>query len=155
QFFQFTSKGRWPTRAEMRNHAYMAIVEGAHGLWWWSVGGGALADVCPAWCPARQGHLDDLKAVVSEIADLEPVLLADDTPGALSINTDTVNIQTKVKVVGGKGYLFAYNYSGTNVTPTFTWNTAPGSITVNNEGRTLAASGNSFTDTFGPYQAHV
>src|SRR5438034_48108 len=27
QFFQFTSQGRWPTRAEMRNHAFMARSE--------------------------------------------------------------------------------------------------------------------------------
>src|SRR5207247_5992973 len=108
-------------------------VEGAHGLWWWSLGDNALAPICAGWCAAKQGHMDDLKAVVSEIADLEPVLLADDASGAMTANSNTTNIKTKVNVVGGKGYLLAYNYSGTAASATFTWNTAPGSITVNNE----------------------
>src|SRR5207244_10481350 len=33
--------------------------------------------------------------------------------------------------------------------------TAPGTVTANGEGRTLTASVNSFTDSYGPYQAHV
>ncbi|MGH7393772.1 MAG: hypothetical protein ACREM3_30595, partial [Candidatus Rokuibacteriota bacterium] len=93
QFFKFTSQGRWPTAGEMRNHAYMAIVEGAKGLWWWAVGNGAGAlasSACSppsAWCAERVGHLNKLKALVGEIAALEPVLLADDAPGALSGNS--------------------------------------------------------------------
>ncbi|MGH6691093.1 MAG: Ig-like domain-containing protein, partial [Gammaproteobacteria bacterium] len=157
QFFKFTSKGRWPTRQEMRNHAYMAIVEGARGLWWWSIGNGngALAALCSDWCAERTSHMNDLKAVVGELADLEPVLLADDARGALTGNSNSSAIKTKVKLVNGKGYVFAYNYTTQNVTATLTWNTAPGTVTVSAENRTLAPSGNSFTDSFAPYQAHV
>src|SRR5207253_480421 len=53
------------------------------------------------------------------------------------------------------GYVFAYNSTNTSQNATFAWNTAPGTVTVNAENRTLAASGNNFTDTFGPYAAHV
>src|SRR5439155_752824 len=52
-------------------------------------------------------------------------------------------------------YVFAYNSTNTSQNATFGWNTAPGTVTVNAEGRTLAASGNNFTDTFGPSAAHV
>ena len=158
QFFKFTSQGRWPTRQELRNHAYMAIVEGARGLWWWAVGNGAgaLAALCPGqWCPERVQHHEDLKAVINEIADLEPALLADDAPGALTGNSQSSAIKTKVKLAGGRGYVFAYNNTNQPVTTTFTWNTAPGTVSVNAEGRSIGASGNSFSDTFGPYQAHV
>jgi hypothetical protein len=162
QFFKFTSLGRWPTRAEMRNHAYMAIVEGAKGLWWWSLGNGAgalasAATCSPAgsWCPEQVAHFNDLKAVVGELADLEPVLLADDAPAALRGNSNTAAVRTKVKVVNGKGYLFAYNYTGQSVSATFTWNTAPGAVAVHAEGRSVSAGGTSFTDAFAPYQAHV
>jgi hypothetical protein len=157
QFFKFTSLGRWPTRQEMRNHAYMAVVEGAKGLWWWAVGNGAgaLATVCSDWCAERTAHMNDLKAVVGELAALEPVLLADDAPSALAANTNPAAIRTMVKVVGGRGYVFAYNQTNQSVSTTFTWNTAPGTVAVNAEGRSLPVSGSTFSDTFGPYQAHV
>ena len=57
QFFKFTSMGRWPTLAEMRSHAYMAIVEGARGLMWWSLGANALRDVCPGWCDEKIAYM--------------------------------------------------------------------------------------------------
>ncbi len=46
QFFQFTSSGRWPTQAELRNMSYMAIANGANGLMYWSLGAGGLAYIC-------------------------------------------------------------------------------------------------------------
>jgi len=155
QFFKFTSQGRWPTRQEMRNHAYMAIVEGARGLWWWSLGDNALLAVCSGWCAEKTDHMNDLKAVVNEIAGLEPALIADDVPTALTGNSNPGAIKTKVKIVNGTGYLFAYNATNTTAAATFTWNTATGVVQVNAENRTVAASGNSFTDSFGPFQAHV
>src|SRR5256712_884863 len=155
QFFKFTSAGRFPTLPEMRAHAYMAIVEGADGLFWWSLGDDALLAVCGStWCDERTGYMNNLKSVVNEIAALEPALLADDAASALTSNSNTA-IKTKVKVVGGKGYVFAYNSTNTSQSATFTWNTAPGTVTVNAENRTLTASGNGYTDTFGPFAAHV
>jgi Bacterial Ig domain len=154
QFFQFTSLGRFPTQAEMRNMAYMAIVEGAHGLFWWSLGDNALTVVCSGWCDQKTTYMNNLKATVNELAALEPALVADDATSALTTNSNTA-IKTKVKLVGGKGYVFAYNSTNTSQNATFTWNTAPGTVTVNAENRTLGASGNSFTDTFGSYAAHV
>jgi len=155
QFFKFTSQGRFPTLAEMRNHAWMAIVEGARGLWWWSLGDNALKNVCSGWCAEKTSYMNNLKSVVNEVAALEPALLADDAPGALTGNSNPSAIRTKVKLVNGRGYVFAYNTTNAQAGTTFTWNTAPGTVTVNAENRTLGASGNSFNDSFGPYQAHV
>jgi hypothetical protein len=154
QFFKFTSQGRWPTLQEMRNHAWMAIAEGARGLWWWSLGDNALKNVCAGWCAEKTTHMNNLKAVVNEIADLEDVLLADDEPGALSSNSNAA-IRTRVKLHNGRGYVIAYNTTNATASATFTWNTAPGTVTVNAENRTRPVSGRSFTDSFGPYQAHV
>jgi hypothetical protein len=155
QFFKFTSQGRFPTLKEMRNHAFMAIVEGARGLWWWSLGDNALLAVCSGWCAEKTTYMHNLKSVINEIAALEPALLADDAPGALSGNSNAGAIRTKVKLLNGRGYVFAYNTTNAQASATLTWNTAPGTVTVNAENRTLGASGNSFSDSFGPYQAHV
>jgi hypothetical protein len=168
QFFKFdasrSSQGRWPSQPEMRNHAYMAIVEGAQGLMWWSLGENALASVCKTtstWCAQRADLMNRLKAVVSEIAFLEPVLL---TPNATSWagGSSSPEIRMIVKQVNGKDYVIAYNatsYYNPNVaTPsisaTFTLPIPASAINVYGESRNLA-SGASFTDTFGPFQAHV
>ena len=155
QFFRFTSPGHFPTLNEMRSHAWMAIVEGARGLWWWSLGNDGLGAVCAGWCAEKTAHLNDLKAVINEIADLEPALLADDAPDALTSNSNPRAIRTKVKLLNGRGYVFAYNTTSEPATVTFGWKTAPGTVTVNAENRTLRPSGRSFTDSFGPYQSHV
>src|SRR5205823_5009544 len=131
QFFKFTSQGRFPTLAEMRNMAYMAIVEGARGLWWWSLGTSALQDVCAGWCAEKTTYMNNLKSVVNEIAALEPALIADDASGLLTGNSNTAAIRTKVKVVGTTGYVFAYNYTRTTQSTTFTLSSVPAGVAVN------------------------
>ena len=149
-FAPLSSLGRWPTRAELRSHAYMAIVEGARGLWWSGVGDGG----CGGDCAEAAGAVDDLRRVVDELTVLEPALLADDAPAALAGNSNS-NIKTKVKVVNGKGFVLAYNASSRAQSATFTWSTAPGPVTVHGEDRALVASGRAFDDTFAPFAAHV
>src|SRR5882724_6484717 len=183
QFFQFTSQGRFPTRAEMRNMAYTAIAEGAKGLMWWSLGQGGLDSVCESgsvWCSQRTQLMNQLAAVVSEVAALEPVLLENDTTlswGAVTGVTvngtarATASIGTKVKhddtSTTDPYHLFAYNstpyydpgVASPSATAQFTLPAVPKSITVYGENRAIAptstATGASFTDTFGPFEAHV
>jgi hypothetical protein len=149
-FSQLSSLGRRPTLIELRGHAYMAIVEGARGLWWSSVGDRG----CAGDCREQTQDMDNLTRVIDELAALEPVLLADDAPDALSGNSNP-NIKAKVKLVNGKGFVLAYNASGSRQSATFTWSAAPATVTVHAEDRVLVASGRSFTDTFGPFAAHV
>lgn len=146
----------FPTLDQMRSQAYTAIVEGAKGLFWWQLGNQirGLAWNYPTWTTERTNLMNQLKSVVSELATLEPVLLADADPARLTGNSNSA-IKTLVKVSGGKGYVFAYNSTAAAASATFTWNVAPGTVTVNAEGRTITPSGNSFTDSFGPNQAHV
>ena len=114
QFFKFTPQGRFPTLPEMRNHAWMAIAEGAGGLCWWNLGVNGLKDVCAGWCAEKTGYMNNLKTVINEIAALEPVLLADDAPGGARRAIPTPGaIRTKVKMVNGRGYVFAYNTTST------------------------------------------
>jgi hypothetical protein len=203
QFFKFTSNSRLPTRAEYRTHAIMAIVEGARGLMWWEVGDNGLrkSSSTPEQIATHMGYLKEL---VSELARLEPVLLADDAPGALTGNStrysdpvagriaqlrhniavewlesnkdwyraelarlqngDTsgspmlagaATIRTKVKVVNGTGYVFAYNYTNQPTPVTFTWHVAPGQVTEHRDGRRFPVSGSSWSDTFGPYDSRI
>lgn len=149
-FVPLSSLGRWPTRAELRSHAYMAIVEGARGLWWSSVGAGR----CGGDCADQARHMDNLRSVIDELAALEPVLLADDAPAALAGHSNS-NIKVKVKLVNGQGFVLAYNASRSPQSATFTWSSAPGTVAVHAEDRALVAAGRSFSDTFAPFAARV
>jgi hypothetical protein len=84
QFFQFTTDSRLPTPAEMRAHAVMAIVEGAQGLFWWDIGVNGLRQSDAATVAAYMGYL---KTLTTELAGLEPALLAAPSPGALVGNS--------------------------------------------------------------------
>ena len=68
---------------------------------------------------------------------------------------DAADIRTKVKVVDGKGYVFAYNYTNKTLPVTFTWHTPPESITEHRTGRTYPVSGHTWRDRFGPYEARI
>ncbi|MBI2541685.1 hypothetical protein HYV80_03175 [Candidatus Woesearchaeota archaeon] len=154
QFFQFTGKGRWPTQKELRDMGYMAIAEGANGLFYWSIGANALAHVCSGWCDEKIEHFEKLKLITSELKSLEPALTSLDRPDMLIANSPA-SISTRVKYRGGKGYLIAYNHDNNAATATFTWAKNPTDILVYNEARSLAASENKFTDIFAPFEAHV
>ncbi|MBI3888276.1 peptidoglycan-binding protein [Candidatus Nomurabacteria bacterium] len=166
QFFKFTSKGRWPTQAELRNMSYMAIAEGSDGLVYWSLGVGALAYICDgsdaahspsgslSWCQAKVDNFNNLKAVTTELNSLQPALSSIDKNDLLSFSSNS-SIHTRVKYAGGRGYLIASNNTNATVPVTFTWSTTPSLVSVYGENRNLTVSGNGFTDTFTPYQAHV
>ena len=166
QYFKMTSSGRWPTQAELRNMSYMAIANGANGLMYWSIGTNALAYICDgsdayhspsggaSWCQAKIDKFNDLKAVMSELNTLQPVLSSVDRGGLLMVNS-SAQIRTRVKYLDGNAYLIASNYSSSTIPATFTWSQAPVSVSVYNESRSLTPSGSGFTDSFAPYQAHV
>jgi List-Bact-rpt repeat protein len=86
QFFLFTTDSRMPTPQEMRAHAVMAIVEGAEGLFWWDIGINGLRQggVDAATVSAYMGHLNTL---TTELAGLEPALVADPAQSALVGNS--------------------------------------------------------------------
>ncbi len=124
--------------------------------------------------------MNQLAAVVSEVASLEPVLLETDTTlpwGAVTRVTvngatrATLSIETKVKhddkSTTDPYHVFAYNttpdydpsVASPSATAQFALPAAPKSITVYGENRAIAptvtATGATFTDTFGPFEAHV
>jgi hypothetical protein len=84
QFFKFTTNSRMPTPEEMRAHAVMSIVEGAKGIFWWDIGTNGLRRLDAATVSAYMGHL---KALTTELARLEPALVAPASPGALVGNS--------------------------------------------------------------------
>jgi hypothetical protein len=85
QFFQFTSDSRHPTYEELRSHAVMSIVEGAQGLLWWEIGPNGLRKGSDAATVTRQ--MAALRELVTELARLQPALLAPRADDALAENS--------------------------------------------------------------------
>jgi hypothetical protein len=118
QFFPLTGAGGWPNEDELRQMSWMAIVDGARGLFYWSFGTRGLAWVKDR--AERERHWQDLVRVTREIKTLEPVLLAPDA-SIVSAESGGGAVRTLGKrMPDGARYLFAYNARNTPVDVTWT-----------------------------------
>jgi hypothetical protein len=156
QFFWMSKLSHFPTEQEVHDMSWMAITEGARGVFYWSYGLRGL-DWWPKDPAVRQQRFDELINVTRGISALEPVLLAPDSP-VLSANSVSGTVITKEKdLKDGSRYLISYNHSGESVEASFTLRRPAHAVSVNGEKRSIALdqSGSRFKDTYAPFQAHV
>jgi hypothetical protein len=149
QFFPLTRQGGWPSRDDLKTMSWMAIVEGAKGLFYWSFGARGLAWVKDP--DEKLRHWQDLVAVTKEIKMLEPVLLAPDT----AVVRDPTERQIRVlgkKVGDGTRYLFAYNSTNAPVTTRLTLVEPAREITPLDGGQSAAIDHGAIAATFAPYE---
>ncbi len=156
QFFWLSRLSHFPTEQELHDMSWMAITEGARGVFYWSYGLRGL-DWGKRDPVLRQQRYYELVNVTRGISALEPVLLAPDSP-VLSANSASGTVITKEKdISGGSRYLISYNHSGSSVDASFTLQRPAHTISVYGENRstTLDQSGSRFKDTYAPFQAHI
>jgi hypothetical protein len=156
QFFRMSPLSHFPTEHELHDMSWMAITEGARGVFYWSYGLRGLdwGNKDPV---LRQNRYDELVNVTRGITALEPELLAPDGP-VLSANSASGTIITKQKdIQGGSRYLISYNHSGDAVDARFTLDRPARSVSVYGENRSIVLDpgGSKFKDTYAPFQAHV
>ena len=154
QFFQADLESAWPTQQQLHDMSWMAIVEGATGLFYWEYGLRGLYEVKN---PAEHAALyQELINVTTEIKSLEPVLLSPDAP-VITANSAAGTVFTKTKVgADGTRYLFAYNYTASPVTAEFTLAQPAASIIDYDTGVASAPdTSTTFSGAFQPYQAHI
>lgn len=132
---------RYPTKAEIRNMAYQAIIHGALGLQWWAYG------------PMKDFGWGEYVKLVKEIRHLEPVLLNGRKGELEIIEIDGNSIHTLTKRLDGFTYLFAANVSAEPVEAQFAVNGRK--IEVLFENRQLNSDGRKFADSFEGYEVHV
>jgi hypothetical protein len=166
QFFRFTSKGRWPTRGELRSMSYAAIVGGANGLFYWSLGAKALGYVCKptsAWCPERVEYFERLKSVFAELNGFGALSNEDLPSSALSVSDPALKVRIKRGSAGAaRYYAIVYNNSPESrpavlkVTGSL-WGTTPVAVSTYGHGRAMKveSDGRSFTDSFEPWGVRV
>ncbi|HEY7650330.1 MAG TPA: hypothetical protein VID04_15130 [Methylomirabilota bacterium] len=151
QYFPLTGAGGWPSGDELRAMSWMAIVEGAQGLFYWSYGNKGLAWVKD---PAeRERRWQDLVRVTKEIKALEPALLAPDVAVvAPDASAGPVHVLGK-RTADGTRYLFAYNTKP--AAARVTWTLADPAREVVELGPPTAPvslQGNELTAEFAPYE---
>src|SRR5208337_4183305 len=95
QFFWLSRLSHFPTEQELHDMSWMAITEGARGVFYWSYGLRGLEWRTPDPV-VRQQRYDELIGVARGIEELEPVLLAPDSP-VLSANSAAGTVITKQK----------------------------------------------------------
>jgi len=155
QFFQANSHSSWPTKQELHDMSWMAIAEGATGLFYWSYGQKGISWVRDS---ARRTALwHELLEVTAEIKQLEPVLLEPDTP-VLRTKPTSPSIVSKEKIASdGTRYVICYNHEAYPLDVQFRLKAHATSVNAHDENRAprLASDGSSFSDHFNPFQAHI
>lgn len=150
QYFPFTAAGGWPTETDLRAMSWMAIIEGARGLVYWSFGEKGLAWVKDP--KDKEARWAELVRVTKEIHALEPVLLAPDAPVVSRESSGGVVRALGKAMPDGNRYLFAYN---TRNSPTrVTWTlAAPAAEAFDlSTGQTAKVEGGAITTELAPYE---
>lgn len=104
QLFVWDAKDRYPTPAELRCMAFLALVEGSHGIGYYSYG--TVTGRPQTTIAAAQPELwKSVKRLNHDIADIGPRLLAGTEANDLTLGKGTPSV--KLKVVRGKDGLLA------------------------------------------------
>ncbi len=153
QFFQADAMSEWPTEQQLHDMSWMAIAEGANGVFYWSHGMRGLGWIRD---PARHAALwGSLVRVTKEIKDLEPVLLR---PDAQVLNAKpSKDIVTREKTgADGARYVIAYNHGSALAPARFVLQSPARSVTVRRGMvKVELKDGLTFEDTFAGYEAKV
>ena len=136
---------RWPLPEEYRVQAYLAVIYGARGLFYF---GHHFKG------KEKEAHWDYLKSLVSEIRDMAPVILSATSDVSATI-TGTDKVDCVLKEHGGTVYLIAAYRDAPAADATFSLPFEPASVKVRYEDREIACDGDSFQDTFEAYAVHI
>ena len=152
---------REPTLQEMKAMTYLAIAQGARGIFYFTYHGSQY------FIKESPRHWDDLKSLVSELRDIYPLLVShevgDGMINAFFSGTDRHSFFWTVRhVTQGDSLIQAGTYviavSGANRTGTATFELKQNDaskVRVVLENRVLAVTNGFFSDSFGPYQVHI
>jgi len=144
--------GRLPTDAEYRAMAYLAVISGARGMFYY-MGGSAGSVQGFAGTDKPWGYLNDF---VPELAEMLPVFMSPNAPEQASVEPRAALISSVVKKSDGKRTIIAVNRGDKPVDAALILPGIPaGPVEVRFEGRTLNAARGKIEDHFAPYGVHI
>jgi len=139
-----------PNAAEERCLTYLALVNGAKGVIYWTFTGSRyyIVDYPEHWAA--------VKKIASEVRDLSPVLLTPTIARKLCVKQSGDSIQSMVKRMNGSWYVFAVNSARTPCTGSFDISGAKASdVEALFENRWIHGKSGEWTDEFKPLEVHV
>ena len=150
----YDGDGVRPTRAQLRGEIWDAIVHGARGIFYFVVDANRPSDRPDAVPPDL---VREMKVQNKKITALAGVLQTPVNPSPVAVRADSP-IEYTWRRVGSETYVIALNRSPAPVSAAsveLLGVDVPPAVSVWNENRTVATSGNRFRDSFGAYELHV
>jgi hypothetical protein len=149
---------RFPTPAEYRCMAYLSILNGVKGLWFYTGSGQKDYQGKPAGLLNRpeEGHWGYVQELVRELRTLSPVVMAPACPAKLSISPAHAPLQYTLRELEGRLYLLAANKSLRPQTVRFNGSALSAKrVQVLFESHAVVIQGDSLPDEFAPLGVHV
>lgn len=144
--------GRFPTPAEYRAQAYIAIIHGAKGLIYYT---GASDDGVQH--NKVDGHWEDLKKLITELREMSPVFMSPDAKANVSVAPSDALITWRLKDCGDHYILLVANRAHSPVNAVFSlpWIHQDENASVHGEDRTVPVHNGKFADAFSGYGVHI
>jgi hypothetical protein len=159
QSYQHPSKdARFPTPAEYRCMAYLPIINGVKGLWFYTGSGQRDYQGKPSGLlnKPEEGHWDYVQKLVGELREFSPVIMAPPAPNKPKLSPPDAPIEFTTRELEGKFYLIAANKSSQKQAAQFSSAAFAGKhAQVLYETRTATIQGDSLSDEFAGFGVHL
>ena len=159
QSYQHPSKdGRFPTPAEYRCMAYLSIINGVKGIWFYTGSGQKDYQGKPAGILNKpvEGRWDYVKSLAHELREFSPVIMAPKPLGSATVSPANGAIEFTLREVGNTNYLIAANKSPQAQTVTFRGTVLQERrVKVLFEEHQAMVRGDALKDWFEPFGVHV
>jgi hypothetical protein len=149
---------RFPTPEEYRCMAYLSIINGVKGLWFYTGSGQRDWQGKPAGLlnKPKEAHWDYVQKLVRELRDLETVITARPATDKITITPSDAPVEFATREVNGELYLLAANKSGRAQKVRFNSSALTGKkVGVLNEKHEATLQNDALEDSFTPYGVHV
>ncbi len=153
-----TKDARFPTPAEYRAQAYLSIINGVKGLFFYTGSGQKDYEGKPSGLLNKpiEGHWDYVKKLVAELHEFSPVIMAPASKGKVVMSPATAPVEFATRELDGKSYLIAASKSPKPQKVKFTGDLLKGSkAKLLFEERAVSLERESFESDFEPFGVHV
>jgi len=149
---------RFPTPEEYRCMAYLSIINGVKGLWFYTGSGQKDWQGKPAGLlnKTKEAHWDYVQKLVRELRELEPVIVTKPAAEKITMIPSESPVEFATRELNGAMYLLAANKSGRVQKVRFSSNALTSKkAAVLNEKHAATLQGDALEDSFTPYGVHV
>jgi len=149
---------RFPTPAEYRCMAYLSIINGVKGLWFYTGSGqrGYYGKPAGILNKPEEGHWDYVQKLVRELREFSPIIMAPASKQEVSLSPANAPVEFTLRESNGSLYLIAANKSDRLQAIRFSSPALNGRrAKVLYENHSVTVQGEILADEFSPYGVHL